>query len=112
MQVADKARQVKKIIFIIQLPGPSLSKVFLKPIQHAGKMGLKQQQTATKRVQGRGEKTGRSTQAMKQQHILDGSFAKLCGEADLIPGNIDFKFFFVVVFYFFSPPYVGGRMGL
>lgn len=36
-QVADKARQVKKIIFIIQLPGLSLSKLFLKAIQGEAK---------------------------------------------------------------------------
>lgn len=36
-QVADKARQVKEIIFIIQLPGLSLSKLFLKAIQEEEK---------------------------------------------------------------------------
>jgi len=62
--VADKARQVKKIIFIIQLPRPSISKVFLKSIQHPEKMGLKQQQTTTEKGRvARGEnKEGKCSQ--------------------------------------------------
>lgn len=39
--MADKARQVKKIIFIIQLPGLSLSKLFLKSIQEEEKRAWK-----------------------------------------------------------------------
>lgn len=64
MQVADKAGQVKKIIFIIQLPGPSLSKVFLKSIRCREKWVLKLQQTTTKLRGGGGESKEGKRQAL------------------------------------------------
>lgn len=52
LQVADKARQVRKIIFITQLPGPPFIESRSEIRTMRRKMGLEQQQTTAGKVHG------------------------------------------------------------
>lgn len=105
--MADKARQVKKIIFIIQLLGPSLSKVFFFffswNLYNAQKNGF---ETTTnnnnkgvweikwEKCHQRGMGDNKRKMPPMKQSVLGGSFAKLCEEL------IWYEDTLILIFYF------------